>query len=217
MHLTSEEASEVERRVAALEGRTGAEVVAAVVSRSDHYPEIPWTAFALGASLAALAVAVREVAHPTWPSTTGVLLHGAAILGAGAVLAFASAVLPAFGRLFLRASRAEGEVLQQAQGMFLEREVFHTPGRTGVLLLASLFERRVVLVADTGLRERIGPEGWKAVVDRMTPSLAAGRTAQGLLEGLGALEEVLVRGGFTGAASGAGRALADRPVEEEGT
>jgi putative membrane protein len=101
--------------------------------------------------------------------------------------------------------------------MFLEREVFRTPARTGVLLLASLFERRVVLVADTGLRARIGPEGWKAVVDRMTPSLAAGRTAQAFLEGLGALEELLVREGFTGAASGARRALADRPVEEEGT
>jgi putative membrane protein len=217
MHLTSEEASEVERRVAALEARTGAEVVAAVVSRSDHYPEIPWSAFALGASLAALAVAVVDVARPTWPSTTGVLLHGAAILGAGAVLAFATAVLPAFGRIFLRSSRAEGEVLQQAQGMFLEREVFRTPARTGVLLLASLFERRVVLVADTGLRARIGPEAWKAVVDRMTPALAAGRTAQAFLEGLGALEEVLVREGFPGAAAGATRALADRPVEEEGT
>jgi putative membrane protein len=217
MHLTTEEAAEVEERVAALEARTGVEVVAAVVSRSDHYPEIPWSAFALGASLAALAVAVWDVARPAWPSTTGVLLHGAAILGAGAVLALATLLSRGFARLFLRDTRAEGEVLQQAQGLFLEREVFRTPGRAGALLLASLFERRVVLVPDTGLRVRIRSEAWKQVVDRMTPELAAGRTARAFLDGLGVLEDVLVREGFSAGDAGTRRSLPDRPVEEEGT
>jgi putative membrane protein len=217
MHLTSEEATEVERRVAALEARTGVEVVAAVVARSDHYPEIPWKAFALGSSLGALGTALADVLVPRWPSAGTALLHGVAILAAGAVLALATLLSRGLARLFLRDTRAEGEVLQHAQGLFLEREVFRTPGRTGLLLLASLFERRVVVVADVGLRERLGAEDWRRVVDAMRPALAGGRTGEAFGAGLAVVEELLVRGGFAPGGTSAPSALPDRPVEGEGT
>jgi putative membrane protein len=216
MHLTSEEAVEVERRVAALEARTGIQVVAAVVARSDHYPEIPWTAFALGASLGALAAALAGLLRAPWVAAAAEWLHGVAILAAGATCALAAVLAPGFARLFLRDTRADGEVLQHAEGMFLEREVFRTPSRTGLLVLASLFERRVVVVPDVGFRERIGPEEWRPVVDRMAPALAAGRTAAAFGDGLAALEELLERKGFSAGGAGRAHSLPDRPVEERG-
>jgi putative membrane protein len=216
MHLTPEESSEIERRVAALEAHTGVEVVVAVVARSDHYPEIPWTAFALGASLGALGTAVAEALCPRWPSAGAAVLHGVAILAAGAACALATVLSRTLARAFLRSTRAEGEVLQLAQGMFLERQVFRTPARTGLLLLASLFERRVVVVPDTGLRERIGQEDWQRVVGRMTPELAAGRTAAAFGDGLVEIEELLLRKGFSAGSAPRGSALPDLPVEERG-
>ncbi len=48
------EAAAIERGVAAVEARTGVQIVAAVVPRSDTYPELAWRAFALGTSFAAL-------------------------------------------------------------------------------------------------------------------------------------------------------------------
>ena len=43
--------STVAARVAALERARGVEVVTVVVARADHYPEIPWRAGALAASV----------------------------------------------------------------------------------------------------------------------------------------------------------------------
>lgn len=213
LHLTTEEAAAVERRVAGIEARTGVQVVAAVVARSDHYPEIPWSAFALGASLAALATALSDLMRPSWITAATAVGHGVAVLGAGAALALATVLAPAFARLFLRSTRAEGEVRQRAEGMFLESEVFRTPARTGVLLLASLFERRVEVLPDVGLAGRIGPDGWRAVIDCMGGSLAAGRTAEALEAGLAALEEVLIGAGLKARGGDRGGSLPDRPVE----
>ena len=60
--VTGADAAAIERRVAEFEARTGVEIVAAVERRSDLYPEVPWRAFALGASLASLGVAGRRPA-----------------------------------------------------------------------------------------------------------------------------------------------------------
>jgi putative membrane protein len=215
MHLTPEQAAEIARRIAALEARTGVQVVAAVVARSDHYPELPWAAFALGTSLGALATALVDLLRPDWVASGAAVLHAVAILAAGAACALGAVLVPGLARLFLRDTRADGEVRQHAEGMFLEREVFRVPGRTGLLLLASLFERRVVVVPDVGFRGRVDAAEWGAVVERMTPALASGRTGEAVEAGLAALEELLARKGFAAAAAAA-NALPDRPVEERG-
>ena len=51
-----------------------------------------------------------------------------------------------FGRLFLRQSRIDSEVRQYSESMFLRRSLFATSRRTGILILISLFERRVDIV-----------------------------------------------------------------------
>src|SRR6266478_3032193 len=50
MRLQPEESDAIDRRIAAVEAHTGVQVLAAVVPRSDSYVELPWKAFALGAS-----------------------------------------------------------------------------------------------------------------------------------------------------------------------
>jgi uncharacterized membrane protein len=62
--LRKAEADAIDTRIASVEARTGVQIVAAVMARSDGYPEVVWKAFALGVALAALAVAVLEAARP---------------------------------------------------------------------------------------------------------------------------------------------------------
>lgn len=50
--------------------------------------------------------------------------------------------------------RAEAEVRQHAQAMFLERGVFQTRDRTGLLLMISLFEHRIVILPDAVAQEK---------------------------------------------------------------
>src|SRR5438270_411458 len=106
MRLSEQERRRIDERIAAFESHTGAQVVTAVVDKCDHYPEIPWKAFALGASLAAFARVALDFVHPDWLTSRAALLDAVVILGCGALLALASIMLRSLGRLFLHGARA---------------------------------------------------------------------------------------------------------------
>ena len=58
--LTQQERASLEVRVAEAEARTEAQLMVAVIERCDAYPELPWKAFAVGASAASRRVAQRS-------------------------------------------------------------------------------------------------------------------------------------------------------------
>jgi len=190
--------SAIRQRVAALEAATGAEVVAAVIARADAYPEIPWKAFALGASLAALVAATAAVLEPGWDAAGAVAQTTVATLAAGAAAALATLWIAPFARLFLPRERREAEVRQYAQAMFLESGLHQAAGRNGILLLVSLFEHRVVVIADPAAPARLGPADLDPVVAAITARLADGSPGAALLDGLAKLEETLATRGFRG-------------------
>ena len=133
MLLSESDKQAIAARVTAVERALGIEIVTIVTSKSDAYPEVVWKAFALGAALTALVVAIVDVARPDWVTSGVVLTSVVAVLGVGALCATAAVYIPAFARCFLRKSRAEVEVLQYAHDEFLARELFarnHVTGGT---------------------------------------------------------------------------------------
>jgi putative membrane protein len=212
--LTEQERQQLDRRVADAEKRTGAQIVLAVVKRSDVYAELPWKAFALGAAGAGLAVTALDLLRPGWHSSTAVLLAVTTMLIAGAACALACISLPGFARLFLDAHRAEVETRQYAESLFLSREVFATRGRRGILLLVSLFERQVVMLPDTGLSKRLDREASQGIITLMTSLLASGQVSMAFEAGMAGLEEVL---GATAHAAEVGNELPNAIVERKGS
>jgi len=212
--LTEQERKQLDHRVADAEKRTGAQIVLAVVERSDVYAELPWKAFALGAAVAGLAIAVLDLLRPEWHTSTAVLLSVTATLIAGAACALVCVGLPGFARMFLDAHRAEVETQQYAESLFLSREIFATRGRTGVLLLVSLFEHQVIMLPDTGLSKRLGREATQSIIARMTPLLASGQVANAFAAGLTGLEESL---GVTMSAGAVENELPNGIIEEKGS
>ncbi len=213
MILTESDKQSITARVAALEKTTGVEVVTLVTGKSDTYPESVWKAFALGASLTALVVAVGEVMRPDWVSTGAVLSAAVTILGVGAACALAAAYVPGVARLFIRESRQVLETTQHARAWFLERGLFATRQRTAVLLLVSILERRVVIVADTGLDPHVTKAEWDEVIAAVTQRLRDGQVGAAVLAGLAAAETLLAGKNI---GRGSGNAFADGPVEEAG-
>lgn len=211
--LNEEERRELDRRVAETEKRTGAQIVLAVVERSDVYPEVPWRAFALGAAVTGLAVIALDILHPRWPTSLAVLLAVTTTLGVGAACALASILLPRFARLFLDVQRVEGETRQYAESLFLSREVFATRQRRGVLLFVSIFERKVVVLPDRGLVPHLPPGVLQGMLEAMTAACAEGQVRRALEAGLDRLEEALTA---TAATRAAENELSDGIVEEHG-
>jgi len=173
-----------------------------------------WKAFALGAALTALAVAVGDLVRPDWVTSAAIVTSIVAILAVGALCALASVYLPGFARLFLRDSRAALEAQQYAKVQFLDRQLFATRERTAILVLVAMLERRVVILTDTGLRDAVPAAEWDAVIARMIAPLRAHAPRDALLAGLDAIGDLLSAKGIV---RGDGNAFADVPVEEAGT
>jgi uncharacterized membrane protein len=83
-----------------------------------------------------------------------------------------------------------------------------------VLLLVSRFERRIEILPDVGLRDRVSPSDWSAIIARMTPLLRRGRPFHAIEQALAALDELLVTRGVHEPASG--NPFPDRPIQERG-
>ena len=215
MLLSPAESDAIDALIAKVESRTGVQMVVAAIARSDSYVELPWKAFALGASVAALVTVLGDLWRPQWVTSDTALVCAVIILGAGAASALLAVFVPPFARLFLRPARRQAEVRQYAQALFLKRELFRTHSRTAVLILVSEFERTIEIVPDVGLHDRVGEADWRRVVDAMTPRFREARPFHALQDGLAAAEALLVSKGFHGRA-GMRNELPDRPIDERG-
>ncbi|MEE9910820.1 MAG: TPM domain-containing protein [Deltaproteobacteria bacterium] len=191
--LNDEERSRLNQSIADAEARTGVQIVLTVVERSDVYAELPWKAFALGASCAGLLVLIMNAIWPLTSPTQAMFLAMIMMLVPAAGFALLTVFVPDFARLFLPAHRAEAETRQYAESLFLSRQLFAAPERKAVLLLVSLFERRVVVLPDTGLVRKLNQGATAKVIQSMRPHLVAGRTAQALEAGLQKMEEMIVQ------------------------
>ena len=202
----------VAARVAALERARGVEVVTVAVARADHYPEIPWRAGALAASVAALVVAIGDLMRPDWATSTTLLLALATVMLGGAGAALLVVFVRPFARLFLSPLRAEAETRQYAHAYFLDRQLFRTRRRNGILILVARFEHRVELVADIGFDGRVAAAEWGSVIAPMVPLLREGRAEDAIAAGLDALDALLASKGYAGGGGGANE-LPDATVQ----
>ncbi len=173
--------------IAEAEESTHCQFVLAVIKRSDAYPEIPWKAFALGAALAGLLTVLLDWLLFNWVSQISGYLAAVIILSGGLLFALLSILMPPFARLFLSIHRSRGEVRQYAQGLFLHRELFATSQRNGILLLISLFERRVIILPDTGLANHLHRGTILEIIAEMTPALKKNDINTALETGLNSL------------------------------
>ncbi len=196
MQLTGHEQTSISGRVTALEAKTGTQVVAAVVGKSDSYPEAPWKAFAIGAGAAALGCMIWQFTVGGWDADTTRVGHILAILGSGAILALLAIVVPRFARVFIDRARRETEVTQFARSLYMQRGLGRTRGRVGILVLVSLFERKVVILADEGFDGRVDAPDWSALTRRIAVLLPYYGAAVALRAGLDAMEALLLERGY---------------------
>jgi putative membrane protein len=168
--------------VQAAEARTSGEIVVAVVPQSAGYE--------LRRALAALAWALLScvVVVELWPAFPAVLAL-AAVVPAFAVYYAVFATTPLL-RLLVPGAAADAAVLAKAHELFARAGVHATRERTGVLLLVSELEHKVVLLGDRGIDAVQGEAGWQREVSELVDALKGGRAAEGIVatvERLGAI------------------------------
>jgi putative membrane protein len=194
------------------EKNTNTQIVLAHIQRSDSYTELPWKVFALGASVTGLLVFIMDILSYGWNPMVTAPIAVVAILAGGAIFALLTVLIPGFAKLFLSDFRTDVEVRQYAESLFLSRELFATSKRAGILILVSLFERKVVILPDTGLSDILTKDALQTIIAAMAPFLKRSEISRAFETGLEQLTKILEN-----KVEGTGKnELSDEIIEEKG-
>jgi putative membrane protein len=178
--FSSSDLRAVEDAVRAAEAGSSGEIVTYIAARSDEYHSARWRGATYGALLGALVAVTVLFRSDVWG-----LWVEAWLLGLPLVCGALGYVLPlAFDSI--RYSLVDSELLEErvyrrAREVFLQEEVFDTQERTGILIYVSVLERRVEVLADSGIRLAVPPLEWEEVAALMEGAFAAGTPGAGLV------------------------------------
>ncbi len=165
--FTAEEKLRIEAAVKQAESRTSGEIVPMVIDESYDYPR----AEILGAGLFSLAAATSL----SWAFLGESLWH---FLWLFALCYFPFKLLirslPVLKRRLIHPDEISAEVKEQAIVAFLENGLHHTRDETGILILLSLFERRVYVLADRGINDVVPTDTWDGIVNTITSGIHSG-------------------------------------------
>lgn len=185
-----------------------AEIVPCVFERSSSYREVVWAGGAASAGLLAVALLLADARRPLWVSPATIMLWLSTAGFAGAALGrWCAPVI----RFLAGSARMEDAVARRAKEVFRDRGVARTAGRDGVLIFASLLERRVVVLADEAVWSKTPPGTWDDAVAVMTAAAREACVADGLCAAVEKTASALRAAGFGGKPA-SGNELGDDPI-----
>ncbi len=169
--------------VLAAEQHTTGEIVPMIVARSDDYPGARWRlALVSGLMCGFLTyyfLGDQDPAWILWAQIPGLYL-GYWLGNFGPVL-----------RLFLERDRVEQEVHQRALEAFFALNLHATAERTAILVMASVLEHRVEILADSGINAKVPAATWDAILNALVQRIKADELTEGFCIAIRDCGEVL--------------------------
>ena len=204
MEITQRDREQIEAAVKEAEGKTSGEIVPLVVERSSGYDSLRPRATLLGATFGALVGLAYIVAQipsadsfDTLTVSLELLLFAIApVLIGGALFGILLAKSSALLRLLLPPSTVDEALKARAQQAFLEHEIFNTRDRTGILIMVSLAEHRVTVLADAGINQKVDPSTWDECVDLVLAGIKNGKFGEGMADAVKRCGDIVTDAGF---------------------
>ena len=188
--LADEERARVDAAVKEAEKMTAGEIVVMIISASYEYP----MANVIGAAAFALPLALILT-----PLTGAWLWIGGQnmwlFLGFLTVffILFHEIIkrIPWLKRFFISRKEIDDEVEEAAITKFFDRDLYRTRDETGVLVLISVFERRVWVLADRGINAKVKEGQWDEIVNMITDGIRQKRAADAICAAVGKIGTLL--------------------------
>ncbi len=195
MHFSKQDEERIRSAVRDLENRTSGELRPVFVRRCDEFTESNWYGAFIGAVLGITALIFFSY---QWmiPSGTSILILLASVLVMMAVGFLMPLIFPRVAVLLVGQQKAQTRVLQRATEVFLHEEIFNTHKRNGILLMVSELERKVVILADSGINQLVGQEAWEAVVTVVLEKIRKKRFVEGIVLAIEMCRDLLLENGF---------------------
>jgi putative membrane protein len=165
--FTAEEQAHIQQAVIAAEQRTAGEIVPMIVDASARYAEVEMGGLITGLILGTFA---GFIWHDPWASIHSQLLWPLA----GAIAGYLVCVIPTVKRRLIPRDRIDSAVDLRSLAAFAAHGLHYTREHTGILILISLLEHRVEVLADKGINEKVSPGTWDEIVRIVTAGLKSG-------------------------------------------
>jgi putative membrane protein len=181
--FTAEEKERLKATVHEVEAKTIGEIVVMVVDQSDHYIEAEVLGGVLLGSLLSLIVSLLYFHSSIW-----------SYVPLSFLFFFPSRFLfqrvDILKRLFIGIRKREEGVRLRAEWAFLEKGLYKTKKNTGVLFFLSLLERKVWVLADKGIYEKMDQETLNRFAKEVSGGIRENRACEALsqaIQGIGVL------------------------------
>ncbi len=194
--ISEEMQNRIAMAVREAESHTSGEIVPFFAKNSDAYHEAGYKG-----ALVTLAVTLGMLLSyemTEWGEPFFNLLKvSITLLVVGAVGFFAGRFGPApVRRWFIGNATMETKVRQAALSAFVRYEVFNTRDRTGVLIYVSSFEKKVVVLGDSGINTLVKEGEWDGIVEMITDGIRSGDPATGIVRAVQECGMILKRSGL---------------------
>ena len=184
--FTEEERLRIREATRYVESRTIGEVAVMVVDSSERYIEAEILGGVFLGSLLSLILTVLFFHSSIWTH-----------IPLSFLLFFPSKYLfqklPVLKTPFIGLQRKEHAVMQRAVRAFYEKGLYKTRKNTGVLFFLSLLERKVWVLADKGIYEKIDQETLNGFAAMVSQGIRDGRACDALREAIRKSGELLAR------------------------
>lgn len=173
--LTEDEREAIVQNVREVEKTTSGEIVPMIVSCSYHYPAPQMTGtLALGLVFSIVTMQVLSI-YDMWTFL-------AVFLGAYILSGLFIKVFYPLKRFFISSREMDEEVEEAAFTAFYKNNLNRTKDRTGVLIYISVFERKVWVLADSGINAKVDKTCWQDIVHIITDGIKANRQGEAICE-----------------------------------
>lgn len=195
MKLTKEEQEKIKLAVQDLEKESSGELVLYLAKNSSTYNSGKWI---LAASLAGLTAVVIAVLGYLWllPRDMTIVMTCSLIFSALVGGFLLGLISPRIRASLMGNSYVHKKVMAKAHAIFLEKEVFQTVDRTGILVFISLLEHRVVVLGDTGISAVVKADEWETVVNHIVAGIKDKSLCDGILEAVKDCKQLLLDNKF---------------------
>ncbi|WP_166260378.1 TPM domain-containing protein [Marinobacter salicampi] len=172
--LSKNEQAQVTAAINQVEKETDAELVTVLTGQSDNYSYIPL----VWAGIIALLVPGILNYFFGWVGADMLMLTQWATF----VLLCLIFRLPQINTRLIPRHVRYWRASNLARRQFLEQNLHHTDGGTGMLIFVSEAERYVEILVDQGISSRIDNTVWEGIVEHFTHQVKQGETLQGFLD-----------------------------------
>lgn len=180
--LSARDRARVIDAIRGAEARTAGEIYVIVARQADDHRLVP----VLWAALFALLVPWPLYLLTLWPVSLILLIQAGVFIGGALALSHPAVrlrVVP--GRMAAAATHRAARALFRSHGVHL------TEARTGVLIYVALAERRVQVLADSGIHAKVADDAWAPLAAAVVAAARSGRLADGLVAAIGQAGEML--------------------------